>query len=156
MIETWIDNLVKVWEISDRRFGTVHSYRLISKAEFPAAINPQELATSPAALTIPSAMVPEYSAGGPLFAMWTGVTEFHVSPDLDFGRLPQLLPWYGVILSAAAGHAKLNNTVELFLLDAPGIVGPISLQYGDETPHWGFNVHWKVKERLESQITFSA
>lgn len=156
MIETWIDELAKVWEISDRKFGTVHSYQLIKKAEFPSAINPQDLGTSPVALSIPSGMTAEYSAGGPQIGYWTGVTEFHVSPDLDYGRLPQLLPWYGVILKAAAGHAKLNNTVELFLIDAPGIVGPLGLQYGDETPHWGFNVHWKVKERLESQITFSA
>ena len=155
MIENWIDELAKVWEISDGHFGTVHSYKLVEKAEFPSSIDPKDLDKSPIALTIPGTLEPEYSEGGPKFGLWTGVTEFHVAPDLDYGRLPALLPWYGMILRAATSHMKLNNTVELFLLDTQGIVGPIGLTYGSEAAHWGFNVHWRVKERLESQITVS-
>lgn len=158
MIETWIDELAKVWEFSDGRFGTVHSYRLIEKAEFPASIDPSELDKSPIALTIPASLGPEYSAGGPAIGYWVGVTEFHVAPDLDYARLPALLPWYGMILRAATTHAKLNNTVELFQIENrdDAIAGPLSLQYGNEAMHWGFLVHWRVKERLEGQITFSA
>lgn len=156
MIENWIDELAKIWEISDGKFGTVRSYRLIEKAEFPSSIDPKELDQAPIALTIPGTMAPEYSLGGPKFAMWSGVTEFHVSSDLDYGRLPTLLPWYGMILKAAASHAKLNNTVELFLIDTQGIVGPVGLKYGNEAQHWGFNVYWRVKEKLESQLTVSA
>jgi hypothetical protein len=156
MIESWIDELAKVWEISDGHFGTVHSYRLIEKAEFPESIDPVDLDKNPIALTIPATLDPEYSAGGPQIGFYTGVTEFHVSPDLNYGRLPQMLLWYGVITKAAASHAKLNGTVEIFLIETPGIVGPVALQYGSEAWHWGFTVHWRVKERLEGQITFSA
>jgi len=158
MIETWIDELAKVWQMNDGGFGNVRSYLLIGKAEFPASIDPKDLATQPIALTIPGSLAPEYSTGGPLFGIWSGVTEFHVAPDIDRGRLPALLPWYGRILRAAVGHLKLNNTVELFMIEKreDAITGPLALQYGDEQLHWGFLVHWTVKERLEDQLTVSA
>lgn len=158
MIENWIDELAKVWEIDHGVNGAVKSYRLLAKAEFPASIDASTLDTAPIALTIPGTLAPEYSAGGPTIGFWTGVTEFHVCSNLDRGKLPGLLPWYKKILLAAAGNMKLNNTVELFLIDSDdrGIVGPVALQYGDENPHWGFLVNWRVKERLEGQIVVSA
>jgi hypothetical protein len=157
MIENWIDELAKVWEFSDGRFGTVHSYRLIEKAEFPDSIDASTLDNSPVALTIPASLKAEYSEGGPHIGFWSGVTEFHVAPDLDRGRLPALLPWYGMILKAASSHMQLNNTVEYFALDERDdqIEGPMPLQYGEESPHWGFLVHWRVKERLEGSLTVS-
>lgn len=155
---TWLDELAKIWEFSDGSFNTVKSYRLLEKAEFPSAINPTDLDRSPIALSMPSAMKPEYSAGGPAIAYWTGETEFHVAPDLDRGRLPALMLWYGMILNAAASHMKLNGTVELFLLadSETAIEGPLALQYGSEASHWGFTVQWQVKQRIEGQITISA
>lgn len=158
MIERWIDELAKVWQISDRRFGTVRSYMLIEKAEFPSTIDPAALGTQPVALTIPGWFKPEYSAGGPHLGFYAGVTEFHVAPSKDYGLIPSLMPWYGLILKAAVGHIKLNNTVEYFLIEdrEDAIAGPLALQYGSENPHWGFLVHWKVKERLEGQLTVSA
>jgi len=158
MIERWIDELAKIWRISDNRFGTVRSYMLIEKAEFPSAIDPLTLGTQPIALTIPGWLKPEYSAGGPHIGFYTGVTEFHVAPSLDKGLIPSLMPWYGLILKAAVSHVRLNNTVEYFLIDdrEDAIAGPIGLKYGNEDMHWGFLVRWKVKERLEGQLTVSA
>lgn len=157
MIEHWIDELARVWEI-EVGFGTVKSYRLFGKTEFPDAIDPSTLDRSPVALTIPASLGPEYSTGGPLLGYWRGVTEFHVAPDLDRGRLPALLPWYGRILRAAASHARLGGTVELFVIEnqADSILGPLALQYGDEQAHWGFTVNWTVKEHLEGQLEVSA
>ena len=157
MIENWIDELAKVWEIDLGMNGTVKSYRLVEKAEFPSAIDASTLDTSPVAITIPGALGPEYSEGGGAFGMWTGVTEFHVCSSVSRGKLPSLLPWYGKILRAAASHMKLNNKVELFLInnDDRGIVGPVALQYGDEDPHWGFLVNWRVKEQMGEQMTVS-
>lgn len=153
----WLDELAKIWEFSDGNFGTVKSYRLVEKAEFPSSIDPADLDRSPIALSMPSAMKPEYSQGGPTIAFWTGETEFHVAPDLDRGRLPALMQWYGMILNAATSHMKLNNTVELFLLadSENAIDGPLALQYGNESPHWGFTVQWQVKQHIESQVTIS-
>lgn len=158
MISTWIDNLAKIWEFSDGTFNTVRSHRLIERADFPSSIEASELDRLPIALTIPQTFRPEYSAGGPLIGFWTGMTEFHVAPDIDKGRMPSLMKWYGLILNAATSHMKLSNSVELFLLaDAENAIdGPTPLQYGAEPWHWGFVVQWQVKERLEGQITISA
>jgi hypothetical protein len=154
MIESWIDELATVWEISGGGFATVKSYRLVADHDFPASIDPSALSTSPIALTIPAGMEPEYSTGGPRIGFYKGVTEFHVAPDVDRARLPELLPWYGRILRAAAGNMKLNNTVEFFLIDRnEGIRGPLAMQYGSEAPHWGFVVSWEVKEHLALTVT---
>jgi hypothetical protein len=146
MIETWIDILCEVWEINTG-VDTVRSYKLIEKAEFPSAINAQELAQHPIALTIPASMQPMY-AKGHKHLTWYGVTEFHVAPDLDRGRLPGLIPWYGRILRAAASSVQLSGTVVNFVVvdRVDGIEGPVALKYGDETAHWGFLVRWMVEE----------
>ena len=150
MIETWIDNLCKIWEINTG-LGAVRSYKLIEKAEFPSSINPQDLAQTPVALTIPATVQPKYSMGNKHLT-WYGVTEFHVAPDLDRGRLPELIPWYGRILRAAASNLQLAGTVANFVIvdRVDGIEGPISLQYGSEAAHWGFLVRWLVEESPDS------
>jgi len=146
MIESWIDTLCKVWEINTG-LGAVRSYKLIGRAEFPAAINPAELLQSPVALTIPASLQPKYSKGNKHLT-WYGVTEFHVAPDLDRGRLPELIPWYGRILRAAAASVQLSGSVVNFVVidRVDGIEGPIALKYGDEAAHWGFLVRWMVEE----------
>jgi hypothetical protein len=150
MIESWIDNLAKIWRISDQRFGTVQSYLLIERAEFPSSIDPATLANQPVALTIPGWMKPEYSVGGPKIGFYRGVTEFHVAPSVDASLIPSLMPWYGMILTAAAANVQLSSTVEYFLIDdrEDAIAGPLALQYGSEPLHWGFLVRWVVKEKL--------
>jgi hypothetical protein len=154
MIENWIDELAKVWEISDKRFGTVRSFRMMEKAEFPDSIDPVGLDVSPMALTFPGTFEPEYSEGGPHIGYWKGQTEFHVASDLDRSRVPSLLPWYGMILKAATANMTLGGSVELFLIDSTedAITGLLPLSYGGETAHWGFVVKWTVKERLEGQL----
>jgi len=37
-VENWIDEIAKLFEISDGRKGTVKSYRAYEKADFPEAI----------------------------------------------------------------------------------------------------------------------
>jgi hypothetical protein len=154
MMTDWIDKLADVWAISDQKFGTVKSYRLVAAADFPASIDASALARTPIALTIPASMTPEYSLGGPRIAIYKGVTEFHVAPDIDKARLPELLRWYEKILTAAAGNMKLSGTVEYFLLDGEdAIAGPLQIQYGSEAPHWGFLVTWIVKEHISLSVS---
>lgn len=147
MIETWIDNLAKVWEFNGPGFQMVRSYRLIERAEFPSAINPQGLDVNPIALTIPAAVQPKI-AKGHKHLTWYGITEFHVAPDLDKSRLPSLIHWYGLILRAATSSVQLSGTVGNFVIvdRQDGIEGPLELQYGSEAKHWGFLVKWMVEE----------
>jgi hypothetical protein len=151
MIETWIDNLAKVWEFNGPGFQMVRSFKLIENSDFPSAINPQDLDKNPIALTIPAAIQPKYAMGHKHFT-WYGVTEFHVAPDLERSRLPSLIHWYGLILRAAASHVQLNGTANNFVIvdRQDGILGPLELQYGDEAKHWGFIVNWMVEETPDS------
>lgn len=154
MIETWIDAMCVVWEdITDERFGNVTSYKLIAESNFPDSIDPVDLDLHPIALTVPANMEAEYSMSGPLLGFYTGVTEFHVCPDMNRSRIPALLPWYGKIIRAAAGNMTLGGLVEHFVIDADGVTGPQALQYGNEAPHWGFVVQWKVKERITLTVS---
>lgn len=152
MIEDWIDTLCGVWAIDLGGFKTVLSYNLVKDANFPTSINPAELEQSPIALTIPASVQPMYSVGDKNLT-WYGVTEFHVAPDLEKSRLPSLMPWYGRILKAAALKVQLSgsgaNIANFVIVDrTDGIQGPISLQYGTESEHWGFIVNWMVEESL--------
>lgn len=149
MIETWIDALCDVWSgITAPGFKSVKAPYLVKKAEFPSAITPDD--DFPLALTIPAQMDPTYSAGGPKEGMYTGVTEFHITPSLDKAHLPSLIPWYGKIWKAAAASMKLGGLVHNFSITS--VRGPLALQYGDETPHWGFIVDWTVKDTSNSTI----
>lgn len=156
MIDSWIDKLCNIWAMDAGNMRTVKSYRLIGDADrFPESIDPAR--DFPMALTLPSDFSPEYSIGGPLIGFWRGVTEFHVAPSVDKSLLPSLMKWYGKILTAAAGNMRLSGTVEIFMLEGENAIeGPLALQYGNESPHWGFLVHWRVKERLEGEFTPSA
>lgn len=147
MIETWIDNLCGVWEFTAPGFNMVKSFTLIERAEFPSSVTPEMIALNPVALTIPSMVQPKYSMGNKHLT-WYGTTEFHVYPDLDWARYPSMMPWYGIILRAAASHVQLGGTVGNFVIldHMDALVGPVNVAYGDETPHWGFRVQWMVEE----------
>lgn len=147
MIEDWIDTLCDVWATVDAPgFGTVTSPRLIQDRKFPASISPSS--ESPIALSFPAVMETIYSLGGPKIGFFTGVTEFHVWNNASMEQAPGLLPWYGAIWRAAALNMTLGGRVEHFVINkSRGIVGPMTMQYGDETPHWGFTVNWEVKEK---------
>jgi hypothetical protein len=158
MIETWIDAMQDVWAgISGTGFSLVRAPYLYKRAEFPIAIDPKTLAVEPLALTIPGEVEFKVSAGGPNEGFYQGVTEFHIAPSNDKSLLPSLLPWYGKIITAAAGNNKLGGLVHSFALQSRSdqITGPIELTYGDEAPHWGFLAYWEVKENLNGVIVFA-
>lgn len=157
MIEDWIDTLSQVWGTITFDFGSVRSYSLIGKAEFPSAINPSDLDQHPIALTIPISLQPSYSLSNKE-AFWYGTTQFHVSSDLSYGRLPELLPWYSKILRAAAANITLGGLVHNFTIvnEQNGIIGPLGIQYGEEAMHWGFVVSWRVKENPLSDLVVGA
>ena len=143
-VESWIDELCAVWEVSDGERGTVRSYRVYSKAEFPAAIT-----VFPCAITYIESVEATYSAGGPCINYWLGVTEFHLFPNTDKGNYPAIMLYYARIIAAAAARLTLGGLVSHFILRSggePGIVGPVVLQYGGEDPHHGLVVNWRVKE----------
>lgn len=145
MIESWIDTLCDVWRtVEAPGFRTMKSPYLIKEKKFPSAISPKD--DFPIALTIPASVDPMYSVGGPREAFYSGVTQFHITPDLDMGNIPAMLPYYGHILRVAAGNLLLGGLVED--LTITGIVGPIAMQFGDEAEHWGFMVNWTVKEKI--------
>lgn len=157
MIEKWIDALTKVWEFDTGRNGTVFSYRLYEKANFPETLSPTAF---PIALTIPPELDDaEYSAGGPHFGIYKGVTEFHISQNCAKSELPYVGTYVGRIWKAVASNAKLGGLVEYFMLDTdskPVISAPLALKFGDEAEHWGLLVNWIVKERVEGQLNFGA
>lgn len=154
-IENWIDALAAIWEVTAHaNKGLVYSYRVYQRDEFPEAIDPQKF---PVALSYPTGVSNEYSAGGPKIDYWTGITEFHLFPDVKKSNLPDILPYFKRIRDAAGTHMRLSGDVDLFLLDAGGgavsIQGPMALQYGTEEPHHGLIVHWKVKDVVSAEFT---
>lgn len=149
-IENWIDALARVWEISDGKGGTVKSYQIATKSEFP-----ESLSTFPCALSYPTGLHPEYSAGMGSTDIWRGKTEFHLFPDTKKSNLGKVLSYFERIKAAAASNFSLGGLVSHFIIQqaGDGIQGPLTLQYGDEAEHHGLVVYWEVKER--SSITVS-
>lgn len=155
-IEKWIDTLARVWEIDNGKKGTVRSYPLYEKDSFPETI--QE---TPCALTFIEGSRSVYSAGGPIYQIWKGRTEFHLTTSTNKNNLPKIILFHQRILAAAAANMQLGGLVSYFLLDqdAEGgnnIQGPVELAYGSEDPHLGLVAYWKVKEHIESEITVSS
>ena len=143
-IEDWIDTLTKVWEISDGQGGTVYSYRVYDKAEFPESIGER----IPCAITYPAGARFEISANSGK-SYWEGVTEFHLSEDVDKSKFPEILLFYARIRTAMAANMKLGGIVDHFQ-PRPGagsnIQGPVVLKYGSESPNLGIVVYWEVKQ----------
>ena len=149
MIDDWIDNLCDVFRIDVPGFKSTQVPYLVKEQKFPATINPAE--DFPIALVIPDGLnTMNYGVGSPKHGIWSGVTQIHVAPDLSMAWMPQLTLWYGRIWKAVSENQNpyLNGKVELFWVEPndDSISGPLSLQYHDEVPHWGFLVQWKVKE----------
>lgn len=144
MIDAWIDNLAKVWEISDGRGGTVRSYRIFERNEFPDEVPLDR----PVALTFVDAVDLSVTAGGPNLAFWHGSTIFHLTPDLSRSRMPYILPYFERIVLAAAANMQLGGAVEYFALEETNSIAITMLQYGTEARHLGLEVRWLVKERI--------
>jgi hypothetical protein len=147
-VTQWIDVLAGVWDINDGRGGTLRSYRLYERDEFPNA-----LVMFPCAITIPQGLRVEYSAGGPALEWWTGITEFHLSSNVDKNGLPYVLSFVRKIQAAAAGNMSLGGRVEHFLLSQEGdAIRLATLQYGGEDPHLGLVVSWMVKVSVSGEF----
>ncbi len=151
MITDWIDDLCAVWTIAVNDFKQVRS---VAWDDLPESIDLNELADHPVALTFWPALEAHYSVGGPKIAFWRGETEIHLCADFQKQRARELAVWYQLVLSAAAGHVKLNNKVEYFIIpEEQDSIVLTSLQYGEEARHWGLVVKWLVKERVDNAIT---
>lgn len=152
-ITDWIDKLARVWEVSDGKGGTVYSYRLYEKNEFPAAI-----VDFPSAVSYVTEAIIEYSAGGPCIDFYRGVTEFHLVPGAEKSNIPYVLEFFARIRDAAARNIQLSSTVARFTLrsEAASIQGPVVLQYGAEEPHLGLIVFWEVKENVSGDFAVQA
>jgi hypothetical protein len=151
-VTDWIDQLTRLWEITDFQGGTVKSYFVFEKDEFPAS-----LSEFPCALTYTQGLYVQYAIGDHTIQWWRGVTEFHITPDVSKQHIPYVMRFFNPILSAAAGSMTLNSTCTEFGLirseDDVAIEGPLSLQYGEEAPHWALRVFWKVKHNITGTIT---
>jgi hypothetical protein len=154
-VQDWIDDIVAVFNGLPGHDGkTVRAFYVYRKAEFPDA-----LATFPSALTFTDAMRPEYSAGGPLIDAWTGITEFHLFPDISRAHYPECMLYFARIRNAMAAHLTLGGKVAHWLprVDAPYPVrGPVKLRYGDDQEHLGVVVQWQVKEHVGGEFTVAA
>jgi len=151
-IESWIDEITKLWEIDDGRGGTVKSFRVFEVAEFPEAIE-----FTPCAITYPTDVTSQYSLGGPLIDYWQGQTEFHLFDNASKANIPEAIRFIARIRNAAAGSMKLNGTVDHFLLrgeEGASVEGPVALSYGGaDEPRLGFIVYWNVKENVTGDYT---
>ncbi|MBS4061466.1 MAG: hypothetical protein KG029_13790 [Bacteroidetes bacterium] len=146
MIEDWIDDLTRVWEVDDGKGGHVRSYRLFERDEFPQNV-PLDI---PTALTFfDNVDNLEYSEGGPKIAFYKGTAEFNLTPDLDRSRIPYVLRFVGRIIRAAAANMTLGGRVNYMILDPSGPIEMSTLKYGNAgAEHLGLVAKWIVKETL--------
>ena len=149
-VTDWIDKIAKVWsKIEDGKGSSMRSYRSFEKAEFPDA-----LSQFPCVLTyvtnLPSV---QYSAGGPNKAVWRGVSEFHIVPNVLKSNYPYLMSFYDRIIKAAAANYQLGGAVDHFVLVNPDAIRPGVLSYGSEELHLGLVVSWEVKDNLTVSVS---
>jgi hypothetical protein len=150
MVENWVDAVTKVFEINDGKGGLVLAYRLFEKANIPEA-----MVQFPCALSFIDGIRPVYSDGLSLI-FWSGVTEMHLTPNVDKSNLPYILPFFGRIVKAAAGAYQLGGIVgvEHFIIpEEDNALQLVVLQYGDEAPHYAIRVRWEVKENVSGSVT---
>lgn len=140
----WIDTLCDVWRFDAGNGKTVLSFRLINQPLLPSSIDPSD--QFPCAITIPYAMQTDTQG----IDIYKGITQFHIAPNLDMAHIPAMMRWYKLIKDAAlAPGLTLGGRVVHFIIspEEDAISGPKALQYGNESPHWGFTVEWIVKEQ---------
>ena len=156
MTTRWIDTMQDMWaSIQGEGFKTIRAPYYSKRAEFPSSIDAKDLLVNPIAISVVAQRKYKYASGGPNECFYQGVTEFHVAPSLDMGLLPRLEQYPELIAAKAAANMLLGGLVSNFVLQAreDQITGPVELQYGNESAHWGFIVYWEVKENVNSAIT---
>lgn len=147
-VEVWIDTLAKVWEISDGKSGTVKSYRVFERDEFPEDV-PLDKAT---ALSFIDNADIQYSQGGPCTVIWHGSTEFNLAPNLSRKHIPRILRYFKRIVVAAAANMKLSGKVSYFALEPQNSISLEPLQYGQQARHLGLVVRWTVKQVIAGLV----
>jgi hypothetical protein len=149
-VSDWIDTLSAVWEISDGKGGTVYSYKVYEKNEFPEAIK-----NMPCAITYTQGVTMQIQASGGK-SIWQGVTEFHLAEGVDKSHFPDIMLYFARIRTALASNMKLGGLVDHFKVRpdvTPSVQGPVVLQYGSEEPHHGIIVYWEVKEDQTDSVS---
>lgn len=145
-VEQWIDEIARFCgEIEGHDGKPVRSYRVFEKREFP-----ESLTVFPCVTHYVEGVGAVYSTGGVCTDIWNGISEFHLTSNVDKSNLPDVLRYFARIRNAFAGHMRLNGKVAYCLL-RPGeenIQGPVALKYGTENPHHGLIVKWVVKENV--------
>jgi len=152
-IENWIDKVAQVMAVSDGAGGTVRSYHVYDRAEFPGSLN-----QFPCAVSLIQGVDFLYSLGGPLKGIYRGRTEFYLTAGMDMSDLPKVMLYLARIRNACAGSMQLGGTVDHFLLvsDPRQIVGPIGLRFNpDDQPRWGFTVNWEIKADEAADTDYS-
>lgn len=149
-VQNWIDKIAAVWAaIEDGKGGNVRAYKSFEAAEFPEALSVFPCVISYVTGT-PSI---QYSAGGPQIAVWRGVSEFHLVPNVSKSNYPYVIKFYDKIIRAAAANYQLGGVVHHFALVNPDAIKPVVLVYGSEEPHLGILVNWEVKEELTVTVS---
>ncbi len=148
MIENWIDEVAKVFEISNGRGGKLRSFRVFERNEFP-----ESMSDFPCAVTYPTEVRMKY--GETAHDLWNGVTELHLFPNTQKTNIPETLRYYARIKSAVAAHITLGGLVSYFILDqeGPSVQGPVALSFGELGEHMGLIVHWVVKENESVSVS---
>lgn len=141
--EKWIDAITKLWAtVNDGKGRKVRSYSVFERDEFPEA-----LSEFPCAITyIQRLPVVQYSAGGPAVVVYRGVSEFHLTQNVNKKNMPYVIRFYERIINAAASKVTLGGLVSHFVLADTDPLIPGVLVYGSEEPHFGIVVNWIVKE----------
>lgn len=157
-VETWIDALCKVFEVSadDGGFNIVKSYRMFELNELPDVVMPELV---PCAISYVTDLELEYGAGSPTIFYWSGQTEFHLTKDVRPANHAFLMPFYRRIVASAGANMKLGNTAELFLIlqNTPGAVQSVIFRNAQgQDDHQGLMVKWTVKQNVSGQYTISA
>lgn len=153
MIEDWIDEVAKTAGLVEAANGKrVVSYPLFGKTLFP-----ESLSVFPCALTFIENLTSDYDLSGAGRNIWDGITEFHLTADLNRKRIPEVLLYYRRIRDAFAGNMTLNGKVAYCMLRGgsdSSIAGPVELSFGNEKTHFGLVAYWRVKE-IESTVPVS-
>lgn len=146
MLENWIDEIAKmIGQVSDGRGGSIRSYRLFEKNEFPETIS-----VFPSALTYPEDVVMASPDSGPNVDTWRGITELHIAPGTKKADFPYILGFFSRIRAAFAIDRTLGGRVQFCKLsiEGPSIEGPIIFNPNTEIATSGLKINWIVRERL--------
>lgn len=149
-VEDWIDEVCKLaGEVSNGKGGTVKSYSVFKKDNFPEA-----LTVFPCAISYTTQVISEYSDSGPCIDLWKGHTEFHLVPNTNKQNYPEIMRYFARIRNAFALHRKLGGKVSFIQLsiDEASLQGPVTMQYGTENPHLGILASWIVKENVSGKF----